>query len=102
MFYGHLAIAKLLIDKRANYMAIDCIQMNWIHYAVDGGHLSCIEYALRTTHCEPKVIQKETLHHSDAEQLAKSYLSRASNNLGYFIALARQDINIIFISSIEM
>lgn len=80
MFYGHVAIAKLLIDKRANYAACDCIQMNWIHYAIDGGHLACIEYAMRTTHCDAHQ-ETTTTTQSEAEQqslLAKSYLSRAS------------------------
>lgn len=46
MFYGHITIGKLLIDHKADKRLKDSIGLNFVHYAINGGHFNVIRFAL--------------------------------------------------------
>lgn len=46
MFHGHVTIGKLLIDHKADKTLKDTIGLNFVHYAVNGGHFNAIRFAL--------------------------------------------------------
>lgn len=45
MFHGHITIGKLLIDHKANKRLKDSIGLNFVHYAINGGHFNAIRFA---------------------------------------------------------
>lgn len=46
LFHGWNEIGKILIVKKANIDAIDCIGMNFGHYAIDGGHIESLRFVI--------------------------------------------------------
>lgn len=46
MFHGHITIGKLLIDHKADKRAKDSIGLNFVQYAINGGHFNAIRFAL--------------------------------------------------------
>lgn len=46
MFHGHVTIGKLLIDHKADMTLKDTIGLNFVHYAINGGHFNVIRFAL--------------------------------------------------------
>lgn len=45
-YYGHMECAKLLVQYGASLLARDHSGFSALHYAVDGGHISVINYIL--------------------------------------------------------
>lgn len=46
MFYGFIAIAKLLIDQKADKHRKDINGLTYGHYAIDGGHIEAVKFVL--------------------------------------------------------
>lgn len=46
MLNGHVTIGKLLIDRKADKSLKDIIGLNFVHYAINGGHFNAIRFAL--------------------------------------------------------
>lgn len=57
MFYGHITIGKLLIDHKADKMLKDSIGLNFVQYAINGGHYNAIRFAL--DHADDDVLHEQ-------------------------------------------
>lgn len=52
MFYGHITIGKLLLDHKTDKTLKDCIGLNFLHYAINGGHFNAIRFAVENSNDE--------------------------------------------------